>query len=249
MNLSCNKLDEPQAPLKGPTEIGVVSKSNLAFATDDLMGCIAGMGWGAIAGPFGAFCGGASLGVYMSVRDLSVIPIDSPVNPTEDIGPVMYVIADDNPYELIGNIHNKAMQHIFENSASFYLNDETFDIDAYKAWAPTFYSSFPELSGYNLNAVDFQSYVDELDTLYIGDLSFTLNRLDSNGVISSEVKVSLNDYWVGISALLSNDDRKTFYRNYVDEINNSTVFTPEEKIILLGSSGLGIFSLLYHSAN
>lgn len=247
VTMSCNEKSQTPEPTK--FNIGTVSKSNLDFAMDDLIGAVFGMSYGSIAGPFGAFCGGVSFGCYMSVRDLRVIPSNPPVNPTDDVGGNVYVLSANNPYEFIGNIHNKAVQYIFENPGIFYLPDETFDTSAYVNWAPSFYGSFPELSGFSLNPTTFQMWITDIDSFYAGNFSSALTHLQLESVISLEVNNSLDYFWSSMLSLPNNNDRKTFYINYVDDINNSPTLTSDEKTILLGSSALGIFSILYHSAN
>lgn len=244
--VACNKdtrITEKQKPA-----ISSLSKSNLDFAVDDIIGAGAGMSWGSLGGPFGSFCGGVALGVYMSVRDIRVVPAN-PTNPTEDVGGESYVIASANPYEFIGNIHNKAMQHIFENTSTFYLSDETFNTNAYNSWAPNFYGSFSELDGYDLSVATFNGYVTDLAAFYTGDFNAGLAQLYAAGDISLDVKNSLDNYWTTLTTYTDNEDRKTYYISYVDAINNSTTFTSQESTILLGTASLGIYSVLYHTTN
>jgi hypothetical protein len=224
------------------SDLAYKQKSFFDFACDDIMGAGAGIAWGSVAGPFGSFCGGVSLGCYMSVRDYDGMVVPNPVNPTEKLRTI-----SNNPFDYLGYIHNKTLKAILDNHSA-YMTNKSLDISKYYNFTYTYFKTFPEFSKYNLQQSTLITYYKNISSIYTGNFSEGCTNLNIRNLITLNSKNILIEFWTVIKSINSNTDRIKYYKDFVNVINASTL-SENEKRIILGTSSVGIYSVLFNSAN
>lgn len=212
------------------------------YAAADAIGALDGAGLGgAVAGPWGAVCGGITYGVFASCAlDMFNMVIPNTDNPPVD-GSNPTIPGTTVGANEAGNYHNPALTHILTNAGDF-GGSGTPDLTALKTYLVNDVSSHYGFDDSTLtNIVNSCQPFDTIAAYAENPASYFASLGDNDFRTVSET------FYNTAFSIADENSLKSYYNAFVETISGTTEFTDTQKAALMVYGSIATASIMYHN--